>query len=359
MSQTALDAYTSKQYDFIVIGQGICGTFLSYYLHKAGCNFIVIDESLPHTATKVASGVINPVTGRRIVRTWMIEEIMPFAVAAYCEMEQLLGTQLIRQCNILDFHPTPQMHLAFNERVAEESYLKIPEHPEQWRAYFEFPFGVGETNPCWLIDLHNLLQGWRTELKAADRLLEMPFDVAAFKKVYDAEPNDTTVLFCDGVAGFDNPWFQLLPYARNKGESIIAEIKELPATHIFKQGINIVPWQQDMFWIGSSFEWDFTDTLPSQAFRQKVEAQLQHWLKLPYTVVDHQASERPANLERRPFVGLHPQHKHIGILNGMGTKGCSLSPYFAHQFVSHLTHKTPILPAADVQRFARVLSRNA
>jgi hypothetical protein len=40
---------------------------------------IVIDESNPFTATKAASGVINPVTGRRIVRTWRIEELLPFA----------------------------------------------------------------------------------------------------------------------------------------------------------------------------------------------------------------------------------------------------------------------------------------
>jgi glycine/D-amino acid oxidase-like deaminating enzyme len=358
MSQTALDAYTGNRYDFIVIGQGICGTLLSYYLHKAGCNFLVIDEARPFTATKVASGVINPVTGRRLVRTWMIEDIMPFAVAAYQQMEQVLGKPLVRQCNILDFHPTPQMHLAFKERVAEEPFLQIPENPEQWRAFFNFPFDIGETNPCWLIDLHTLLQGWRNQLQAANRLLETAFDVAAFKKVYDATPNNTTVLFCDGVAGFDNPWFQLLPYARNKGEALIAEIKGLPATHIYKQGINLVPWQDGLFWIGSSFEWDFTDSLPSQAFRQKVDAQLQHWLKLPYNIIDHQASERPANLERRPFVGLHPQHKHIGIFNGMGTKGCSLSPYFAHQLVNHLTSQTPILPAADVRRFSKVLSRN-
>ncbi|MEI2710192.1 MAG: hypothetical protein V9E96_14445 [Chitinophagaceae bacterium] len=26
--------------EYIVVGQGICGTFLSYYLHKAGKKFI-------------------------------------------------------------------------------------------------------------------------------------------------------------------------------------------------------------------------------------------------------------------------------------------------------------------------------
>jgi glycine/D-amino acid oxidase-like deaminating enzyme len=55
---------------------------------------------------------------------------------------------------------------------------------------------------------------------------------------------------------------------------------------------------------------------------------LKTWLKVPFKIIDHKASVRPANIERRPFVGFHPTLKNIGILNGMGTKGCSLAPIF-------------------------------
>ena len=70
------------------------------------------------------------------------------------------------------------------------------------------------------------------------------------------------------------------------------------------------------------------------------------------------AGIRPATLERRPFVGFHPLHKNIGILNGMGTKGCSLAPYFAFQMKENLINNKPIMPEADVQRFKKVLTRN-
>src|ERR1700712_2639986 len=99
--------------DYLIIGQGISGSFLSRDLLRAGKTVMVIDESKPFTASKVASGVINPITGRRMVRTWEIEKLMPFAVEAYTKLGDELGAQLIRQCNILDFHPTPQMVLAF------------------------------------------------------------------------------------------------------------------------------------------------------------------------------------------------------------------------------------------------------
>lgn len=350
------------QVDYLIIGQGLCGTFLSWNLIKAGKKVLVIDQSRPNSSTKLASGVINPVTGRRIVRTWEIEQLLPFAWEAYTQLGKELGMDLIRQCNILDFHPTPQMELAFRERLPEErEYLQVPENLEQWRTYFDFPFGIGEINPCLLIDLNAMMMGWRKKLEAAGALLEDHFQLKELiveshrvsYKNWEAEK----IIFCDGTDGFENPYFHLLPYARNKGEAIFASIPDLPRNHIYKQGINLVPWQEDLWWIGSTYEWNFTNLLPTQAFRDKVELQLKHWLKLPYTIVDHQASERPANMERRPFVGLHPLHPAIAVFNGMGTKGCSLSPYFGHQFTEYLLQQTPLHSLVDVQRFKKILSR--
>ena len=71
------------QVEFLIIGQGISGTFLSFYLHQNKRSFLVIDNPETTSASNVAAGIINPVTGRRIVDTWMIGEILPFAWHAY------------------------------------------------------------------------------------------------------------------------------------------------------------------------------------------------------------------------------------------------------------------------------------
>ncbi len=347
--------------DVLIIGQGIAGTLLSYNFLKAGKSVIVIDEAKNHSASKVASGVINPVTGRRVVRTWMIETLMPYAFQVYQELENELNISIISQKNILDFHATPQMMLAFKERIPiEKEYLVEPNYPIL-NEHFNYVFGVGEINPCYLIDVNNLLETWRKKLVSSNNLLEEYFDIKHLQSTdeFISYKNITakSIIFCDGSVGSNNPYFSLLPYAKNKGEAIIADIPNLPPTNIYKQGISLVPWQNNLWWIGSTYEWDFTHLNPTEAFKNKVEQQLQHWLKLPYTIVDHFASERPANLERRPFVGFHPLYKNIGLFNGLGTKGCSLAPYFANQLVEHVTHKKDILPIANVQRFTKILSR--
>ena len=72
------------------------------------------------------------------------------------------------------------------------------------------------------------------------------------------------------------------------------------------------------------------------AFKEKMIQALDNCLKVPYTIVDHITGIRPANTERRPFVGTHPNYPSLAICNGMGTKGCSLAPYFSKQLIDYL-----------------------
>ncbi len=349
--------------DYIIVGGGICGTFLSYYLLKNDQKIIVIDDANPNTSSAVASGVINPVTGRRLVTTWMIDELLPFAVNAYSEFEKDVKTNLIKQCNVLLYFATQQMKEAFESRTKEEpELLKLWKTTKAQEAFFRFNYGIGEINPCYEVDVQVLLHTWRRHLKEVSSLLEekFKFDNCTIEKekvVYKGH-EAKKIIFCDGVAGARNPYFKMLPFAFNKGEALIVNIPHLPPTYIYKQGVSIVPWKEKgLFWIGSNYLWNYNDVEPTELFRKQTEEQLKYWLRLSFSVVDHLASERPANVERRPFVGLHPLYNSVGILNGMGTKGCSLAPYFAHQLTEHLLRGAPIEPLADVKRFTRVLSR--
>ncbi len=349
--------------DYIVVGQGMCGCFMSYYLQKAGKKILVINEAKPNTASVVASGIINPVTGRRMVKTWLIDELLPFVFNAYSELETELKTTLIQQQNVFDFFATLQMKEAFESRIKEEpELLKTMIDDDNLKALFRFNYGIGKINSCYLIDVQKLLLLWRERLKNDNCFREEKFDFlhcsVQKEKVIYKDVEAQKIIFCDGVSGARNPYFTMLPFAFNKGEALLVNIPHLPQTNIYKQGINIVPWKEkDLFWIGSNYVWNYDDGNPTEMFRKKTEEQLKYWLRLPFTVVDHIASERPATVERRPFVGLHPVYNSVGILNGMGTKGCSLAPYFAHQFTQHLLHNSAIEPLADVKRFARVLSR--
>jgi glycine/D-amino acid oxidase-like deaminating enzyme len=349
--------------DVLIVGQGICGTFLSWWLEQAGISFIVIDEQRPLTASKAAAGLINPVTGRRIVTTWMIDELLPFAQETYRQMGETLGISCMEPVELVDFFPTAQMRLAFLRRYEEDpSYLQLPADEHAWDELFRYELGYGVIGPCYLVNLPGLLTASRKKMLERGVLLEERFDREALVVeglgVHYRDISAGQVIFCDGIESFTNPYFSRLPFAPNKGEALVVEIPGLRGQTVFKKGMTLAPWKEGLYWVGASYEWAFDHQEPTEAFRKKTEALLQEWLKVPFRTLEHIASVRPATLERRPFVGWHPLHPAVGILNGMGTKGCSLAPYFANQLVQSITKGSPIRPDADIRRFSGILSRN-
>ncbi|TAD92715.1 MAG: FAD-binding oxidoreductase, partial [Bacteroidetes bacterium] len=94
---------------------------------------------------------------------------------------------------------------------------------------------------------------------------------------------------------------------------------------------------------------------PTDAFRAETEQWLRQTVRQAYSILHHWAAIRPATIDRRPLVGMHPTLPRVGILNGMGTKGVSLAPFFGKQLAQHLLDGASIMPDADIQRFERIL----
>jgi glycine/D-amino acid oxidase-like deaminating enzyme len=351
------------QVDYIIVGQGICGTMLSWFLHKEGKTFLIIDDANDHSSSKVAAGIINPITGRRYVTTWMIEELMAFAKQAYTDLGEHLQSQFLFQKDIIDFFPSAQMRDAFVNRITEDDTYLHP-YPDQnhFNSMFHYDFGCGQVRPAFMVNISLLLASWRKHLYDHDAVMNEVFDLSQLEIKKDSiQYGDITaqkIIFCDGVAAMKNPWFELLPFSANKGEALIIECEGITNEHIFKKGLMLAPLPvQHTYWVGSNYQWEYENGQPSETFYKQTENHLKHWLKQPFRILHHKAAVRPATIERRPFVGLHPHQKVIGILNGMGTKGTSLAPYFANQLAQHLVHGLPISPEADIQRFNRILAK--
>ena len=350
-----------KKLDYLIIGQGLVGTWLSYYALQAGKTCMVVNDSNTPSASQVASGVINPVTGRRIVQTWMIDTFLPFALNAYSDLGAQLNATIVREAPVVLIHPSLQMQESFEYRYEHENVYLQKNTAADFEAFMHAPFGTGQIDQTIWIDLNLMMAGWRQQLINNAQYIDSKFEIADLQITNEGVTwngiDAKRIIFCDGIGSMENPYFNMLPFAPNKGEALIVEIKELPNQAIYKHNLTIVPWKDQLFWVGSNYEWDFKHASPSEDFRKKMEDALTQLLKIPFTVVDHIVGIRPANQERRPFVGLHPVHPAMGICNGMGTKGCSLAPYFAHQFIEHCETGSPIHSEASLERFEEILKK--
>ena len=345
-----------KEFDYIIVGQGISGTLLSRCLIEAGKKLIVFDNNYKYAASRVAGGVINPVTGKRWVCSWMIDELMPYAETTYRELENELNCSLLKKLPMLCFFSTTELQNIFDKRIPNTpKYLQTYNEDTKWENYFNFQHGMGCVSPCMIVDAKRLLIAFRNRLIEQKILIEHPFNWADCKietdKVVYKDLVADKIICCEGAdAMYHNPYFSKLSWMKDKGECLWLSIPGLPEEYIYKGEIGIVPQGNGLFWVGASHNWNFKDLLPSEGFKQNTIIILDKWLKLPYTIIEHFAAQRPANASRKPFAGWHPEYPSLGIFNGMGGKGWSMPPYFANHFAQNILSGTSLIEDIDVSK---------
>ena len=81
--------------DYILVGQGLAGSILSYQLLSRGKNILVINQSGQNISSTVAAGIYNPITGRSMVKSWMADQLFSYLIPFYRKLEEEIGVRLI------------------------------------------------------------------------------------------------------------------------------------------------------------------------------------------------------------------------------------------------------------------------
>jgi hypothetical protein len=360
--------YMLTQTQIVVVGQGMAGTMLSWFLHKLQIPFVVInDDAQQGTSLTVETGIINPVTGRRYVESWQIDTLLPFAVNTYNDIATFLNIQAITPLTIAQFFANEQMQQAFMQRKQDGlSWLGTIDNATEaaLHQHYHFYNTVGTISPGYAVHMKTIIETWRAYLIKTQRYFSKSIQTAALPATHEGyiiidDIKASQVIFCGGVSDAFQSLFCALPFSIHKGEFIIINtVAPLPNKFIYKHQHTMVPLGTNKYWVGSNYVWQFQNVLPSALFAQQQQHILDGFLKQPYTITHHGAALRPATVERRPFVGFHPVYKNMGIFNGLGTKGCSLAPWYAHQLATQLvTGTTAIDKEVDIKRFENILSK--
>jgi glycine oxidase len=347
--------------DYLVVGQGVAGTLLSHRLMKAGKSVHVVDNRHEGAASAVAAGLINPVTGKLVVKSWRIDELLPAARQLYRELEKHLGIAILNE------RPIIRQFL----KVKEENQWQLRLSMEEYDAYIqqapkldEFKSILKLEGLCGAIlgggnaHLGRLIAAFRDLLLQKDALSQEKFDFEKLTIEKDQIAyggiSAKKIIFCEGAEGRFNPLFDFLPFDLVKGEALLIKIPELELPYIFKSGrLFLVNIEKDVYWVGSTYQWDKLDNQPTEAKKEELLTQLNEFLKIPYELLEHRAAIRPAVKDRRPLLGPHPEYPNVFIFNGLGTKGASLAPFWSKHLVEHLEEGKKIDSEVEVKRFEK------
>lgn len=342
----------------LIVGQGVAGSVLAWTLHGRGKHVRLVGNSRGPTASLAAAGIVNPLTGRKLVRTWKAEQLFPFLNTFYSDLERQLGQQFLYQTDI--YRPYRSIgeqntYLAQTADPGIAAFVRASSDDDRFRPYIHNPFGgLTVTGSGW-VDTRRLLASVRTYFQtlglyteahcSIDELVLNPDSVVWKGETYDV------IIFCEGPVGEQNPFFNWLPYSPVKGQLLEIVSDEYALPEIINQGVFILPYGSGRCRVGATYSWHDLDWQTTDEGKRFLVEKLNGLLKTPYQIVDQWAGIRPATKDRRPFIGLHPQHRTVGIFNGLGTKGLSLAPYFAGQFADFLDGRKDLEREVNIERF--------
>ncbi len=148
-------------------------------------------------------------------------------------------------------------------------------------------------------------------------------------------------------------FFSYLPFEPAKGEIIILECKKLNFKEVYNRHVSLIHLKDNKFYLGGTYEWNTWNTLTNEWAKLELLKKFQKITNLKCKVIDQKAHIRPSTLDREPFLGEHPKHKNIFILNGFGTRGISMAPYLSNLLVNNIEKIDKIPNHYNIKRYAK------
>ncbi len=359
------------EFDYLIIGQGIAGTNIAFELLNQNKTIFVIDYFKKNSSSRVSAGICNPITGKRLTKSWQADIIFPYLVDFYTRFEDFLKIKFLRKLPVYRTFKSIENQNEWYVRTAQSEwadFCSVEADNAHFGQYIDNPLGGWQTLQSYQVEVNILLENFRNYLKKENLLSEHFFDyekISFFDNyITYSFPNDfpndfpnnflennteitlkaKKIIFCEGIEAQKNPFFQNLDFNFVKGEWIkilpknIDENNTINAENHFlegiisQEGLFVLPNIDQTITVGATYEWGNMSEEISENARKELTEKLDNFLKIPYTIIDQQAGIRPASKNREPFLLIHSQYKQLALMNGLGTKGVSLSPYFAKVF---------------------------
>jgi glycine oxidase len=327
--------------EFLIIGQGLAGTAMAWELLWRGREVLVVDAGEAVTSSRIAAGLVTPITGQRLALSWRVDEMLAAARPYYERVASEMGVEFFRSRLVRRIFCSASEARVWETRrheLARQPFIARAQCPEAG------PFGG-----CELHGAHLECPGYLRASRAAFERrgcfredLLVPEEAAAYPA--------RCVIFCQGFAASHNPRFPWIQWKAAKGEILTIRTRGLDPGLILSAGQWLVPDAEGVARTGSTYDWAHLDTVPTAEARGLLERGLPRLHPEPAEVVAHHAAVRPIIRESKALIGRHPVTDKLAFFNGLGSKGSLHAPFFARQLADHLVLDLPLEPECDLRR---------
>jgi glycine oxidase len=353
-------------YKVLIVGDGIAGLTMAWTLEQQGADVTLIADPAGSRATTAAAGVVNPVTGKRYVKSRRYEAYYAAARTFYQALEQRFEADIWRERPIVRMLGSAEEANNWSQRAGTPEYspfLQDAADAGPWAQFVQPGHYFGRIEQSAQVDFTKLTEVLLPYFERRNALLPERFDYAQAERMaagYDA------IVYCEGAAGGMNPFFPGIPWVPAKGEGLLVEFQDaaLNALLLEGEGDRTMPmlkknvliaapryrWDR-LCWVGATYNWTYSDALPSPEGTAEITEALQNMIQTPFIVRGRFSGIRQVTKDRNAVLGASPVFPKFYLFNGLGSKGGLLAPYWAAQLAAHLLDGAPLEPEADIRRF--------
>ena len=324
----------------MIVGHGLAGAILAQTFLKHGKTVDVTEADLPHHASSIAAGLVNPLIGPKLNPPFDIEKCLREIRKLNDFFSRKFGESFYENLSLHRiFRNQQQAKIWKSNRSKLSHFYEKAEIIAPTETKMTAPFGIGITK-CLRLRIQSFLEFSKHSLMESDQWKQGSHN-------YDDQGYDI-VIFCEGFRSAQNPWFSHLPFAPVRGEILEIQKKLLFAA---SNGTWAIPQSSTSFLAGSTWDHSGLEKGPTAEGKKKILNDLDFLNLNSLEVLFHGSGVRNGTQDRNPIIGPHPKNRKIFIFNGFGSRGATTIPLCARKLVEFILEKRPLPEHLNLNRF--------
>ncbi|MEQ9409148.1 MAG: FAD-dependent oxidoreductase [Fuerstiella sp.] len=341
----------SKHVQNLIIGQGLGGSAVAWTLSWSGQSLFVIDRGDADSASRVAAGLITPVTGKRLVQSPEFQQDWTAARNFYRRVEQQTNTHLFDEHEMIRLFSGEAARTEFLQRSDSQSDVQPWQGPLQQDGVQHIGIRM---QPAARLNVAAYLSTTRDFLQQQNSYLKGAWNYRAADvsehgvTVPEFDLSADRIILCQGSE--PSQLFPEVPNNPCRGDILTVRIDGYQRTEVVHRSIWIAPEDDGRQTVGSTYDWKFSDSEPTADGRREIEEKLRRLQIEDFTVDDQRSAVRPTMKDYHAVIGRHPQQSRIFVLNGLGSKGTLKAPKLARDLVELINGVGDLDPTVSYQR---------
>lgn len=314
-----------------------------------------MDRHEPNTSSRIAAGLVTPITGSRGAASWRWDDFYPAANRFYQAVEQITRSDFWRTAPAYRVFVSAEQRDLFDSRwmnatqpMANREEIAVAPISFDSSSGIQAPWGACSLEPAARLDTLNYLQATETffssigcftiaDVDCDDAIQVTNTNVVSVASLQLFAPR---VVLCQGIYSRQNRFFESLPLHPARGDMLRVASNTLKTNSVIHGDAWSVPLGDNQYLVGATYDRSASPGDSSHEDGRSLEFRSQlmkrfeamttgSFAKGDHYVVGQRSAVRPASYDRHPLIGRHQVFPNVYCLNGLGSKGALMSPHLA------------------------------